>query len=97
MNAFAKAALGYVLAILSVRVVVAGSWAVAVSLAAASLANDAIVALLSLLLLRSPLVLFSPDSLWRAAATGVTAGLIEAARVFAWRDWWERRRLRRLR
>lgn len=97
MNAFAKAALGYVFAILSVRVVFAGSWAVAVAVAAASLVNDAIVALLSMLLLRAPLVLFSPESLWRAAATGVTGGLLEAARVFAWRDWWERRRLRRLR
>ena len=97
MNAFAKAALGYVFAILSVRVVFGGSWAVGAALAAASLVNDVVVALLSLLLLRSPLVLFSPDSLWRAAATGVTGGLLEAARVFPWRDWWERRRLRRLR
>jgi rod shape-determining protein MreD len=97
MNAFAKAALGYLFAVLSVRVVFAGAWAVAFAITAASLANDAVVALLSLLLLRAPLVLFSPDSLWRAAVTGVTGGLLEAARVFGWRDWWERRRLRRLR
>ena len=97
MNAFAKAVLGYVFAVLSVRVVFSGSWALGAALAVASLVNDAVVALLSVLLLRSPLVLFAPESLWRAAATGVTGGIVEAARVFPWRDWWERRRLRRLR
>jgi rod shape-determining protein MreD len=97
MNAFAKAALGYVFAVLSIRVVFAGAWAVAFTVAAASLVNDAIVALLSMLLLRAPLVLLAPDAIWRAAATGITGGLLEAARVFGWREWWERRRLRRLR
>jgi rod shape-determining protein MreD len=97
MNAFAKAVLGYIFAVLSVRVVFSGSWALGAALAVASVANDAVVALLALLLLRSPLVLFSPESLWRAAATGVTGGLLEAGRVFPWREWWERRRLRRLR
>jgi rod shape-determining protein MreD len=97
MNAFAKAALGYVFAVLSVRVVFGGAWAVGAALAAASLVNDAIVALLSLLLLRSPLVLFSREDLWRAAATGITGGLLEAARVFPWREWWKHRLLRRLR
>jgi rod shape-determining protein MreD len=97
MNAFAKAALGYVLAVLSVRVVFGGAWAVGAAIALASLVNDGIVALLALLLLRAPLVLFSRDAFWRAVATGVTAGLLEAARKFAWRDWWKRRILRRLR
>jgi len=97
MNAFAKAALGYVLAVLSVRVVFGGAWAVGGALAAASLVNDAIVAMLSLLLLRAPPVLFSREALWRAAATGITGGILEAARVFPWRDWWKRRLLRRLR
>jgi rod shape-determining protein MreD len=97
MNAFAKAGLGYLFAVLSVRVVFGGAWAVGAALAAASLVNDVVVALLSLLLLRAPLVLFSPASLWTAAATGVTGGLLEAARVFPWRDWWDRRKLRRLR
>ena len=82
MNAFAKALLGYVLAVLSVRVVFGGSWAVGGALAAASLVNDGIVALLSLALLRAPLVLFSRESLWRAVATGVTGGVLEAARKF---------------
>ena len=41
MNAFAKAALGYVLALLSLRVMFGGIWAVGAALAAASLANDA--------------------------------------------------------
>jgi rod shape-determining protein MreD len=97
MNAFAKAALGYVLAVLSVRVVFGGSWAVGGALALASLVNDAIVALLSLLLLRAPLVLFSREALWRAAATGVTGGLLEAARNFPWREWWKNRLQGRLR
>ncbi len=97
MNAFAKALLGFVLAVLSVRVVFGGSWAVGGALAAASLVNDGIVALLSLALLRAPLVLFSRESLWRAVATGVTGGVLEAARNFPWREWWKRRLLRRLR
>jgi len=97
MNAFAKAALGYVLAVLSVRVVFGGAWAVGAAIALASLVNDGIVALLALLLLRAPLVLFSRDAFWRAVATGATAGLLEAARKFPWRDWWKRRILRRLR
>lgn len=97
MNAFAKALLGFLLAILSVRVVFGGSWAVGGALAAASLVNDAIVALLSFALLRAPVVLLSPESLWRAAATGVTGGVLEAARNLPWREWRKRRLLRRLR
>jgi rod shape-determining protein MreD len=97
MNAFAKAALGYVLAVLSLRVMFGGIWAVGAALAAASLANDAIVALLSYLLLQAPVVLFSKEDVTRAVATGVTGALLEAARTFPWRDWWEKRRLRRLR
>jgi rod shape-determining protein MreD len=97
MNAFAKAALGYVLALLSLRVMFGGIWAVGAALAAASVVNDVIVGLLSYLLLQAPLVLFSREDLWRALATGVTGALLEAARTFPWRDWWEKRRLRRLR
>lgn len=97
MNAFAKAALGYVLALLSLRVMFGGIWAVGAALAAASVVNDVIVGLLSNLLLQAPLVLFSREDLWRAVATGVTGALLEAGRTFAWREWWEKRRLRRLR
>ena len=97
MNAFAKAALGYAFALLSLRVMFGGVWAIGGALAAASLANDAIVGLLSSLLLQAPLVLFSREALWRAVATGATGALLEAARVFPWKDWWEKRRLRRLR
>lgn len=97
MNAFAKAALGYAFALLSLRVMFGGAWAIGAALAAASLANDAIVGLLSSLLLQAPLVLFSREALWRAVATGVTGALLEAARVFPWKEWWEKRRLRRLR
>ena len=63
----------------------------------ASLANEAIVALLSALLSQSPIVILSRDALWRAAATGVAGGALESAWNFPWRDWWKRRRLRRLR
>ena len=97
MNAFAKAALGYVLALLSVRVIFGGAWAVGAALAVASLLNDLIVAILAALLLKAPIVLFTRDALWRAAATGATGGALEAAAHFPWRQWWEKRRLRRLR
>lgn len=97
LNAFAKAALGYVLAFFSVRVMFGGALAVGGVIALCSLANDAIVALLRSLLLDSPIVLGTPNALWRAAATGTTAGALEAAWSFPWREWRERRRLRRLR
>lgn len=97
MNAFAKAAIGYALTLVSVRVVFGGALAVGGALAAASLVNEALVALLSALLLQSPIVIVSRDAIWRAVATGVTGGALEAAWGFPWRDWWKRRRLRRLR
>ena len=97
MNAFAKAALGYGLAVLAVRLIFGGPWAVGAAVAAASLVNDILVAVLAALLLQAPIVLFSREALWRAAATGATAALLEAARLFPWREWWEKRQLRRLR
>jgi rod shape-determining protein MreD len=96
-NAFAKAVLGYALAIVSVRVVFGGAFAAGAALAVASLVNEALVALLAALLLQAPIVVLSRDALWRAAATGVTGGALEAAWSFHWQDWWKRRRLRRLR
>jgi rod shape-determining protein MreD len=96
-NAFAKSALGYALALVAVRVILGGSVAVGAALAVASLANDAIVAVLASLLAQAPIVLASREALWRAATTGITAGVLEAAAKFGWRDWWEKRRLRRLR
>ena len=97
MNAFAKAAIGYVLALLSLRVMFGGVWAIGAALAVASIANDAIVGGLAALLLQAPVVLFSRESLWRAVATGATGAIFEAARTFKWREWWDKRRLRRLR
>ena len=97
LNAFAKAAIGYLLAFFSVRVMFGGAFAVGGVLALCSLANDAIVAVLRSLLLDSPIVLGTPYALWRAIATGATAGALEAAWSFPWREWRERRRLRRLR
>ncbi len=97
LNAFAKAILGYALTIVSVRVVFGGALAVGAALAAASLANEAIVALLGALLLQSPIVPVSTDALWRAVATGIAGAALEAAWEFSWGDWWKRRRLRRLR
>ena len=97
LNAFAKAAIGYLLAFAAGRVVFGGALAVAGVIALCSLANDTVVAVLRSLLLDSPIVLGTPAALWRAASTGATAGVLEAAATFPWREWRERRRLRRLR
>jgi rod shape-determining protein MreD len=97
MNAFAKAILGYALTLVSVRVVFGGALAVGASLAVASLANEAIVALLAALLAQAPIVIVSREAFVRAAATGVAGGVLEAAWNFPWGDWWKRRQLRRLR
>lgn len=96
-NAFAKAAIGYGLALVAMRVILGGSVAVGAALAVGSLANDAIVAVLASLLMQAPIVLGSRESLWRAATTGITAAVLEAAAKFPWREWREKRRLRRLR
>ncbi len=97
MNAFAKAAIGYALTLVAVRVVFGGALAVGGALAAASLVNEALVALLSALLLQAPIVILSRDAVWRAAATGLMGAALEAAWGFSWAEWWKRRRLRRLR
>ncbi|MGE5413160.1 MAG: rod shape-determining protein MreD [Syntrophomonadaceae bacterium] len=97
MNAFAKALLGYALALVSVRVVFGGPFAVGLALFVASMANEAIVALLAALLAQHPLVIFTRDALWRAVVTGIAGGTLESAWQFPWREWWTRRRLRRLR
>lgn len=97
LNAFAKSAIGYLLAFVSVRVIFGGALAVGGVIALCSLANDAIVGVLRSLLLGSPVVLGTPEALWGAVATGATAGVLEAAWSFPWREWRERRRLRRLR
>jgi rod shape-determining protein MreD len=97
LNAFAKAVIGYALTLVSVRVVFGGALAVGAALFVASLANEAIVALLAALLVQSPVVILTRDALWRAAATGIAGGALESAWNFPWGDWWQRRRLRRLR
>jgi rod shape-determining protein MreD len=97
LNAFAKAVIGYVLTLVSVRVVFGGALAVGAALFTASIANEAIVALLAALLAQSPVVIFTRDAFWRAAATGIAGGALESAWNFPWGDWWQRRRLRRLR
>ena len=51
----------------------------------------------SALLAQSPLVIITKDALWRAAVTGLAGGALESAWEFPWREWWTRRRLRRLR
>jgi len=97
VNAFAKALLGFILTLVSVRIAFGGAVTVGAALAAASLANEVIVALLSALLAQAPIVLISREAIWRAVVTGITGGALEAAWNFGWRDWWKRRRLRRLR
>ena len=73
MNAFAKAILGYVLTIVSLRIVSAER-AVGAALAVASLANEAIVAVLSSLLLQAPIVILTRAAIARAVATGIAGG-----------------------
>jgi rod shape-determining protein MreD len=97
LNAFAKAILGYALTVVSLRIVFGGAAAVGAALAVASLANEAIVALLSGLLLHAPIVILTRAAIARAIATGVAGAALEAASVFPWGEWWKRRRLRRLR
>ncbi|MGH9400389.1 MAG: rod shape-determining protein MreD [Thermoanaerobaculia bacterium] len=97
MNAFAKAAIGYGLAMISVRIVFGGALAVGAALAMASLANDLIVGVLGALLLQAPIVLASTEALERAVATGLAASLLYAAQRFPWREWWHKRQLRKLR
>jgi rod shape-determining protein MreD len=97
LNAFAKAVIGYALTLVSVRVVFGGALAVGAALFVASIANEAIVALLSALLAQAPVVIVTRGALWRAAATGLAGGALESAWNFPWREWWQRRRLRRLR
>ncbi|HEX4438513.1 MAG TPA: hypothetical protein VH854_00490 [Thermoanaerobaculia bacterium] len=97
LNGFAKAILGYALTIVSLRIVFGGAVAVGAALAVASLANEAIVAVLSGLLLHAPIVVLTRAAIARAVATGIAGGALEAARVFPWSEWWKRRRLRRLR
>ncbi len=97
LNAFAKALIGYALTMVSVRVVFGGALAVGAALFVASILNEAIVGLLLALLAQAPIVIFSRDAFWRAAATGVAGGVLESAWNFPWREWWNRRRLRRLR
>lgn len=97
MDAFAKAILGYALTLVSVRVVFGGSFAVGLALFAASIANEAIVALLAALLAQAPVVIVTRAAILRAVATGIAGGALESAWQFPWREWWTRRRLRRLR
>lgn len=97
LNAFAKALIGYALTLVSVRVVFGGALAVGAALFVASIVNEAVVGLLLALLAQAPIVIFSRDAFWRAAATGVAGGALESAWNFPWREWWNRRRLRRLR
>jgi cell shape-determining protein MreD len=95
-HAFAKALLGYVLALVSVRVVFGGALVVGATLALAELAASAVVSVLGRLLLGTPFALTAAD-LGRAVATGIAGGLLYAAWRFPWRDEWRRRQRRRLR
>lgn len=95
-NAFAKAMLGYLLTLVSVRVVFAGALAVAVTLAAAAVVNDMTVSILGRLLLRTPWM-FGASDLGGEFLTGAAGGLLYAAWRFPWKEEWRKRRSRRLR
>lgn len=96
-NVFAKALLGYLLTAMSVRIVFEGALAVGLILVAASVVNDAIVALLGTLLLSSRLIFWTWEAIVRAATTGLAGAVLFAAASFPWREEWQRRRARRLR
>lgn len=95
-NAFAKALLGYLLTLVSVRVVFAGAMAVALAIAVAAAINDLTVALLGRLLLRTPLI-FGPSDLGGELLTGATGGILYAAWRFPWKEEWRKRNRRKLR
>ena len=95
-NAFAKALLGYVLTIVSVRVVFGGALVVGGTLVFASLANDTLVGILGRLLLGTPFH-YAWGDFGREVATGLTGGALYGAWRFPWKDEWRRRQRRRLR
>jgi rod shape-determining protein MreD len=94
-SAFAKALLGYMLTLVSVRVVFAGALAVAVTLTVAAAANDLTVAILGRLLLRTPLI-FGGSDLGGELLTGAAGGMLYAAWRFPWREELRKRSRRRL-
>lgn len=95
-NAFAKALVTYALTAVSLRVVFAGTVALAASLALATLLNDLIVLLLGRLLLGTPLA-YRLSDLGRAASTGTAGGVLYWAWKYPWKEEWRKRRRRRLR
>jgi rod shape-determining protein MreD len=95
-NAFAKALLGYLFTLLSLRLVFAGPLAVGAAIGVASAINDAIVALLGSLLQGLPFV-FGGAGLLRAGLTGLCGGALFWAWRYPWREEWHRRSRRRLR
>lgn len=94
-NAFAKALIGYVLTMISLRVVFAGAIVVAISLAVAALLNTLIVGGLGRLLIGTPF-LFGFSDLGRCGLTGGTGGMLYWAWRFPWKEEWRRRQRRRL-
>lgn len=95
-HAFANALLGYVLALVAVRVVFGGALVIGATLAVAELAGSAIVSALGRLLLATPFAL-TPADLVRSIATGCAGGVLYGAWRFPWKEEWRRRQRRRLR
>lgn len=95
-HAFAKALLGYVLALVAVRVVFGGALVIAATLAVAELANGAIVSVLGRLLLGTPFAVTAAD-VGGSIATGCAGGILYWAWRFPWKEEWRRRQRRRLR
>lgn len=95
-HAFANALLGYVLALVAVRVVFGGALVVAATIAVAELAASAIVSVLGGLLLGTPFAVTAGD-LGGSLATGIAGGVLYWAWRFPWKEEWRRRQRRRLR
>jgi cell shape-determining protein MreD len=95
-HAFSKAFLGYILALVAVRMVFGGALVIAATLAIAELVDGAIVSVLGRLLLGTPFAV-TPADVGGSVATGCAGGLLYWAWRFPWKEEWRRRQRRRLR
>jgi rod shape-determining protein MreD len=95
-NAFSKALLGFLLTLVSVRLVFAGTIVVAVALAVSTALDVVIVNLLGKLILKTPFF-FGFEDTAGAVLTGAVGGLLYLGWRFPWKEEWRRHQRRRLR
>lgn len=97
LHAFAKTLLGYLLATVSVRLLVDHPLAIGLALAGGVLAETAIVAGLRELLAQPPSGITFGAVATRAVGTAAAGLVAEAIARYPWRERWNRARMRRLR